>query len=60
MVGVVTPRKLPRVPNQPRTPLRSFRIPDELYEAAQAKAADKGESVSDVVRRALERYVRAK
>lgn len=52
--------KLPRVPNQPRTPLRSFRIPDELYEAAQAKAADKGESVSDVVRRALERYVKAK
>lgn len=49
---------LPRVPNQPRTPLRSFRIPDELYEAAQAKAADKGESVSDVVRRALERYVK--
>lgn len=48
------------VPNQPRTPLRSFRIPDELYEAAQAKAASKDESVSDVVRRALERYVKAK
>jgi predicted HicB family RNase H-like nuclease len=46
------------VPNQPRTPLRSFRIPDELYEAAQQKAAEKGESVSDVVRRALERYVK--
>jgi predicted HicB family RNase H-like nuclease len=51
---------LPHVPNQPRTPLRSFRIPDALYEAAQAKAAEKGESVSDVVRRALERYVKAK
>ncbi|MCV7434794.1 YlcI/YnfO family protein [Mycolicibacterium bacteremicum] len=49
---------LPRVPNQPRTPLRSFRIPDELYAAAQAKAEEKGESVSDVVRRALERYVK--
>lgn len=47
-----------RVPNQPKTPLRSFRIPDEVYKAAQAKAADKGESVSDVVRRALERYIR--
>lgn len=49
---------LPRVPNQPRTPLRSFRIPDELYEAAQRKAEEKGESVSDVVRRSLERYVK--
>lgn len=49
---------LPRVPNQPRTPLRSFRIPDELYQAAQAKAEERGESVSDVVRRALERYVK--
>lgn len=46
------------VPNQPRTPLRSFRIPDDLYEAAQKKAEEKGESVSDVVRRALERYVK--
>ena len=52
--------RLPRVPNQPRTPLRSFRISDELYEAAQQKAANRGESVSDVVRRALERYVKSK
>lgn len=46
------------MPNQPKTPLRSFRIPTELYQAAQAKAAAKGESVSDVVRKALERYVK--
>lgn len=44
------------VPNKPKTPLRSFRIPDDIYEAAQRKAAEKGESVSDVVRRALDRY----
>lgn len=50
--------RLGRVPNQPKTPLRSFRIPDETYKAAQAKAAEKGESVSDVVRKALERYVK--
>lgn len=49
--GVMT-----RVPNKPKTPLRSFRIPDDIYEAAQKKAAEKGETVSDVVRRALERY----
>jgi hypothetical protein len=53
LAAVMTP-----VPNKPKTPLRSFRIGDELYEAAQAKAADRGETVSDVVRRALERYVR--
>lgn len=54
----MTPATVARVPNQPKTPLRSFRIPDEVYRAAQAKAAAKGESVSDVVRRALERYVK--
>lgn len=49
-----------RVPNQPKTPLRTFRIPDDVYKAAQQKAADKGETVTDVVKRALERYVKAK
>lgn len=47
------------VPNAPKTPLRSFRIPDGVYRAAQERAADRGESVSDVVRKALERYVKA-
>lgn len=41
-------------------PLKSFRIPQDLYKAAQSKAAEKAESVSDVVRRALERYVKSK
>lgn len=54
----MTPASVARVPNQPKTPMRSFRIPDEVYRAAQAKAAEKGESVSDVVRKALERYVK--
>lgn len=47
------------VPNQPRTPLKSFRIPDDLYRAAQDAATENKETVSDVVRRALERYVKA-
>jgi len=47
-----------RVPNQPKTPLKSFRIPEDLYRAAQGKAAERGESVSEVVRKALERYVK--
>lgn len=33
-------------------------MPDELWTAAQRVAKDQGESLSDVIRRALERYVR--
>jgi antitoxin component of RelBE/YafQ-DinJ toxin-antitoxin module len=46
------------VPNQPATPLRAIRIDDELWDAAKKVAADRDETVSDVIRRALERYVR--
>lgn len=46
------------MPNQPKTPLKSFRIPQALYEEAQRVAAERDESVSEVVRRALERYVK--
>lgn len=35
-----------------------MRVPDELWEAAKRVAADNGESVAEVIRRALERYVR--
>jgi len=46
--------------NQPRpgNPARAVRIEDELWNAAKTKAAERGESVSDVIRRALERYVK--
>jgi predicted HicB family RNase H-like nuclease len=54
----MTPTTVSRVPNAPKTPQRTFRIPDEVYKAAQAKAAEKGESLSDVVRKALERYAK--
>lgn len=47
-----------RVPNQPETPNRTVRISDDLWEAAKRKAADNDETVTDVIRRALERYVR--
>ena len=40
------------MPNAPRTPLKSFRIPEDLYREAQQLAADEGQSVSDVVRKA--------
>jgi uncharacterized protein (DUF1778 family) len=46
------------VPNQPKTKTRGFRIPDDEYEAAQAAAQRKGETLTDVVRRALVAYAR--
>lgn len=33
-------------------------MPDDVWEAAQRIAADRGETVTDVVLRALRRYVR--
>jgi len=47
------------MPNAPKTPSRNVRVPDELWHAAQAKAMKLGETVSDVVRRALDEYVRS-
>lgn len=46
------------VPNKPKTPLRSFRIPDDLYEQAQKRAEERGETLSHAVRKFLERYAR--
>ena len=40
------------------TPPRSVRIPDELWQAVKAKAAERGETVTDVIVKALERYVK--
>jgi len=47
------------MPNQPRqgTGVRSFRVNLDLWHQAQAKAAENGENVGDVIRRALEQYV---
>lgn len=45
------------MPNQPKTPLRAFRAPDELWQAAKAVADERNETLSDVLRRALEQYV---
>lgn len=48
------------MPNQPKTPMRSVRISDDVWEAAKTKAAEKGESMTDVIRKALESYARRK
>ena len=48
------------MPNQPRpdNPARSFRIPLDLYLQVKARAAERGETVTDVIVRAMKRYVR--
>ena len=40
------------------TPPRSIRIGEELWQAAKAKADERGETVTDVIVRALQRYTR--
>lgn len=45
-------------PNGKRTPARGIRVPDREWEAAKAKAAANGETLTDVIRRALRRYAR--
>ena len=41
----------------PDTP-RAIRIPDDLWAAALEKAAANGDTVSEIVRKALARYVK--
>lgn len=40
-----------------RSPQISFRVPPELQTAAERRAAERGTSVSEVAREALERYL---
>lgn len=46
------------VPNKPPMVMRSLRVPKPLWDAAQAKCAERQENISDVIREALERYVK--
>ena len=45
------------MPNQPKTPARSFRVGDPLHADAKRIAAERGETLTAVVVRALEAYV---
>jgi len=38
------------------TPVRTVRVPDELWAAAKAEADRRGESVTDAIVRSLTRY----
>ena len=46
------------VPNQPKTPMLSVRIATPLREAVKAEAKRRGETYTDVVRRAFELYIK--
>ena len=54
----MTPATVRRVPNKPKTPLHSFRVSDELWEAAKKRAEERGETLADALRAFLKRYVR--
>jgi hypothetical protein len=60
--GPERPKKKERssMPNQPRpdNPPRTVRVEDTLWIKARARAAITGETISDVVRRALAAYIR--
>lgn len=45
------------MPNQPKTPLRSMRIDDDLWNAVRVKTRREGRSITSVIVRALRNYV---
>lgn len=53
--AVMTP-----VPNKPKTPLHSFRCPDDDWKAAQVKAEERGENWSEELRKFVRRYARSR
>lgn len=49
----------PSLSDQGPSPRINLRLPSDLYEAAQVKAADRGETLSELAREAIRRYVEA-
>lgn len=47
------------MPNKPKTTLRNVRVDDELWQAAQAAAEARGQTVSEAIRRFLKRYAKS-
>jgi hypothetical protein len=52
------PGMIRRVPNQPKTPIRSIRIPEELWDELKQAAAEDGTDVSTIMRAQAERYLK--
>ncbi len=53
-------RRLTTVPRPAtgKTPVRNFRAPDELWDVATRIAAHRGETMTDVLLKAVEAYVK--
>ena len=49
---------VPEIPNAPKTPTRTVRIPDDLWLPVQKKAAKEGVTVTSVIIKALETYLK--
>lgn len=45
------------IPNAPKTPTRTIRVPDDLWKAVQRKALSEGVTVTSVIINALETYL---
>lgn len=46
------------MPNAPKTQHRSIRVPDEMWEAAKARAAEQGTSAGELCREFLAWWLR--
>jgi hypothetical protein len=46
------------MPNAPKTPTRTIRVPDYLWKAVQKKASEEGVTVTSVIIQALDVYVK--
>lgn len=46
------------MPNKPATPHRTVRVPDELWQAVKRKAEAEGVTITEVIIKALERFLR--
>jgi predicted transcriptional regulator len=46
------------MPNAPKTPTRTIRVPDDLWIAVQRKAKSESVTVTSVIIKALEEYLK--
>ena len=46
------------MPNAPKTPTRTIRVPDDLWKAVQYNAAKDGVTVTSIIVEALQAYVK--
>lgn len=45
------------MPNQPKTPRRTFRISDEIYLATRKKVAEDGANITELIKEAMLQYL---